>query len=152
MGGVTDWIITTSGTWVVPKTGRYYLELYGGGGGVDYYGSLSAGVSAQGGSSCQSYDSIYLTVGDSISVIIGTCGYARYDMTSTATATSFGTYSVEGGGNGNGKTSSGGTGAGNLGINGHTVSYNSASYVYNNGVLGTLYGVGGYGGRNSTTS
>lgn len=26
-------MITSSGSWTVPKTGRYMLELYGGGGG-----------------------------------------------------------------------------------------------------------------------
>lgn len=28
----TEWTITSSGTWTVPRTGRYYIELYGNGG------------------------------------------------------------------------------------------------------------------------
>ena len=32
-GGQTEWVITFSDTWTVPKTGRYMLELYGSGGG-----------------------------------------------------------------------------------------------------------------------
>lgn len=46
-GGVSsEHLITKSGNFVVPKTGRYYLELYGGG------GATTVNNRYQGGSSC----------------------------------------------------------------------------------------------------
>ena len=57
-GGQTEWLITESGNFIVPRTGRYMLELYGGGGGVSDSDSIREGRAVQGGSSCQRYDSI----------------------------------------------------------------------------------------------
>lgn len=33
-GGQTNWLFTENQTFIVPFTGRYYLELHGGGGGA----------------------------------------------------------------------------------------------------------------------
>ena len=160
MGGQTEWAITSSGTWTVPRTGRYYLELYGGGGGANNYGNLRIITGAvSGGSSCQSYDSINLIKGDSISVSIGVGGTSDYGSTSTriSTGTSFGMYSVAAGGMATvpstTETPSGGTKAGNLGTDGsYTSSFSSGALNYSNGTLKTRYGYGGWGGVSSSTS
>lgn len=126
-GGVTEWLITSSGSWTVPRTGRYMLELYGGGGGTvrrSYY---------QGGSSCQVYDSITLTKGTSIQVIIGQ-GMSE----NSGGSTSFGSYSVSGGGLG--ELNTGGNGAGNKGTDGQYASYSTKKL--SNGTLGSTYGFG----------
>lgn len=154
MGGDTEWTITQSGTWTVPRTGRYMLELYGGGGGVSDSDSIGGGLAVQGGSSCQRYDSISLTAGDSIPITIGVRGtYNLSGTTRDATGTSFGTYSVDGGGTGDGITDTGGSGSGNLGTSGRVISYSTTNkYNNNNGTFGSLYGVGGWGGRSSSSS
>ena len=154
IGGATEWVITSSGSWIVPRTGRYYLELYGGGGGVSNTNEISRGKAVQGGSSCQSYSSISLTAGDSIAVTIGVGGSYRADsLTYPATGTSFGTYSVDGGGTGDGRTPTGGSGSGNLGTAGSVISYSTTNkYNNNNGTFGSLYGVGGWGGLSSSSN
>lgn len=94
--GETEFIITESGNFIVPRTGRYMLELYGGGGGVSNTDDLMEGRAVQGGSSCQSYSSISLTAGDSIAVTIGAGGSYRIDgSTRPATGTSFGNYTFD---------------------------------------------------------
>lgn len=131
------------------------LELYGGGGGASGYGSMDEGYAVQGGSSCQRYDSISLNTGDSIGVTIGVGGSSSYDNNMSAaagTGTSFGAYSVAGGGAAAGGTATGGSGSGNLGIAGRVVRYSDADYNNNNGTLGSLYGVGGYGGKSFSSS
>lgn len=154
MGGATEFIITESGNFIVPRTGRYMLELYGGGGGVSNYGSMDEGYAIQGGSSCQRYDSIGLTAGDSIAITIGVGGSSSYGNTSTAAGagTSFGTYSVDGGGAADGRTATGGSGSGNLGTLGRVVRYSNADYNNNGGTLGSTYGRGGYGGKDHSSS
>ena len=154
IGGSTEWTITESGNFIVPRTGRYMLELYGGGGGVSNYGSMDEGDAIQGGSSCQRYDSISLTAGDSIDVTIGVGGSSSYNNISTAagTGTSFGTYSVAGGGAADGGTATGGSGSGNLGTAGRVVRYSDADYNNNSGTLGSTYGRGGYGGKSFSSS
>lgn len=150
----TTFLITSSTTFTVPYTGNYYLELYGGGGGC---GGLKS-CSLQGGSSCQSYDSIALTAGNKIKVVIGTGGtstgptsYEYESVGSAGTATTFGSYTVNGGGytryylNGNQYTVSPRAAAGNKG----TVGWGTGSnYKYeknnNNGLYGNLYGYGGF--------
>ena len=147
-------MITSSGSWTVPRTGRYYLELYGGGGGVFNTNEISRGKAVQGGSSCQSYSSISLTEGDSIAVTIGVGGSYRADnLKDPATGTSFGMYSVDGGGTGNGRTPTGGSGSGNLGTAGSVISYSTTKkYNNNNGTFGSTYGVGGWGGLSSSSN
>ena len=129
MGGQTEWTITQSGTWTVPKTGRYYIELYGGG------GMNQQSTSYLGGSSCQSYDSITLTKGMFVNVSIG------YGATTTdGTGTTFGNYSVAAGGNGT--RVSGGAGAGNLGTTGGSTSNPNVDINASKGGLGSKYGYG----------
>lgn len=97
MGGQTEWTLTTSQMWIVPKTGKYQLELYGGRGGANMYSNSSDG-SCTGGSSCQTYDSIQLTMNQQINVVIGEAGKSYSSQASTSGgATSFGTYTVSGG-------------------------------------------------------
>ena len=117
MGGGNEWIITSSGTWTVPRTGRYYIELYGMGGIGQYYYSNCA----SGGSSCQSYDNVQMTKGSSIAVVIGS---------NSSSKTSFGSKSVDNGGNAANATTPG-KGTGNLGADG--VASSSGDYVINYG-------------------
>lgn len=128
MGGQTEWTITSSGTWTVPRTGRYMLELYGKGG-----DSFSGpGTPASGGASCQHYDSINLVKGDELSISIGS---------TSVSSTSFGNYSIA-----NAESASsgkGGAGTGNKGANG-TVYTGGADLerTYGSGVLSSEYGYG----------
>ena len=119
-------------TWKVPATGRYYLELYGGGGSP----YLTSGVTSnyQGGSSCQSYDSINLTEGQSITMKIG--GVARGNG---GYGTTFGNYSVDGGGAST--VSKAGIGSGNKGKDG-TYQAVLGTKNYPDGVLGKQCGWG----------
>ena len=139
--GGTEWTITSSGTWTVPRTGRYMLELYGGGGSSTFRSSY------QGGSSCQSYDSISLKAGDVINVTIG----EGLDSSLTGTrggTTTFGQYSVLGGEKGS--DSAGGAGSGNKGTNGqYAVSYGARNN--STGTLGQIYGWGVNGSSGSYT-
>ena len=130
MGGVTEWTITSSGTWIVPRTGRYYIELYGMGGIGQYYYSNRA----SGGSSCQSYNNVQMTKGSSIVVVIGS---------DSSPKTSFGSKSVDNGGNAANATTPG-KGTGNLGADG-VVSNNGFVVNYGSGVLSKKYGYGGRG-------
>lgn len=128
MGGRTEWIITSSGTWTVPRTGRYYIELYGmGGTGSYYYNDF-----ASGGSSCQSYDNVQMTKNSSIAVVIGS---------SSSSKTSFGSKSVDNAGNATNATTPG-KGTGNLGADG-VASSGDYEVNYGKGVLSKLYGAGG---------
>ena len=133
MGGQTEWTITQSGTWTVPRTGRYMLELYGGGG----LPARSSGY--QGGSSCQHYDSISLTAGQRISVTVGAAGEVPMigDITSGGNTT-FGSYTVAHGGNGT--SSAGGAASGNLGTAG--AYFSGKTNNYGKGVLSQKYGYG----------
>lgn len=144
LGGPSNWLITESGSWIVPKTRKYYIELYGGGrGGQTKYSSQGwSSRGASGGSSCQSYNNIQLSAGTNISVTIGTSGKTGRNSSQTvaSTATIFGDYSVQGGGNAL-STTSGGQGQGNLGTNG-SVSNNQNNST---GKKGELYGYGGTG-------
>lgn len=138
-GQITEYLITSSGTWTVPKTGRYYIELYGGGG----YGAVADtdlhGLDYIGGSSCQTYEAITLNEGEAISVVIGTYGDPRTGVSSTGTQ--FGSYSVAAGGNAT--STSGGVGSGNKGTTlqgAHTSSDDIKNP--NNGRFGEIYGYG----------
>lgn len=151
---VSTFFISDSCVWTVPYSRKYYIEVYGrGGGGMqnDYsYGNFAAG-----GSSCQSYSNISLNQGEKITVTIGngrTGGSrpTRGGETSYATkgqSSSFGSYKAEGGG---GATlSQGGQGAGNLGTDGN-YSSNDSQYneTYSNGSLAAKkFGIGGSHGR-----
>lgn len=140
MGGATEWVITSSGSWTAPYTGRYMLELYGGGGGTARYKGNSGYT---GGASCQHYDSISITSGENINVVIGSGGNSN----NSGGTTSFGSYSVSGGGGTNGDSA--GTGAGNYGAAGEYRTRNETGDVYGTGVFSTEYGYGA-GHRNIT--
>ena len=134
IGGQTEWTITSSGTWTVPRTGRYMLELYGGGGGAP-----RSGYKFSGGSSCQSYDSISLTAGTKVNISIGVGGTNN----AASTGTTFGNYSV--GGAGNSKQSSvnnTGLGAGNKGTNGFESGSDYGLKTLSTGHLASDYGYG----------
>lgn len=133
MGAPTEWTITKSGTWSVPKTGHYMLELYGGGGGARFTNE-SGSTGYTGGTSCQRYSSVVLTAGDIINVVIGFGGYkgGQHQNAQAGTSTSFGSYSVAGGGAAT--FTKGGSKAGNLGTDGSSYS-NSQYYNYNNGTF-----------------
>lgn len=132
-GGATEWTITSSGSWIVPRTGRYMLELYGGGGGTSRRINSSGYT---GGASCQHYDSISLTEGDTINIVVGSGSKGQ----NAGETTSFGSYSVSGGGGSS--TSVAGSGAGNYGASGKRVSANVNDNSYGTGKLSTAYGFG----------
>lgn len=132
-GGQTEWVITSSGSWTVPKTGRYMLELYGGGGGTSRSNS-SSGYS--GGASCQHYDSVSLVAGDNIDIVVGSGVKGK----SNGGPTSFGPYSVSGGGGSSDKVA--GAGAGNYGAAGKFLKANVTDRNYGSGVFSKLYGYG----------
>lgn len=148
-GGQTEWILTTSQTWTVPRTGRYQLELYGGGGGANLYSNYSDG-SCTGGSSCQTYDSIQLTINQQINVIIGEAGHSDMSYASTSGgSTTFGTYTVSGGTrsfyglNRNQYYYSLGSGARNKGTNGQS-GWSLDKINPNTGTYRSIYRYGGY--------
>lgn len=128
-----EFLITSSGPWAVPRTGRYMLELYGGGGGTDRQVGLSGYT---GGASCQHYDSISLTKGENINIAIGSGGINNND----GGATLFGSYSVSGGGGTNGNFA--GAKAGNYGAAGVSRGVKESGKVYGTGVFSKRYGYG----------
>lgn len=148
-GGQTEWILTSTQTWTVPRTGKYYIELYGGGGGANMYSSSSDG-SCTGGSSCQTYDSIQLTINQQINVIIGEAGKSNISQTSTSGgSTTFGTYTVSGGTrsfyglNRNQYYYSLGSGARNKGTSGQS-GWGLDKINPNTGTYRSVYRYGGY--------
>ena len=161
--GQVEWILTSTQTWAVPRTGRYYIELYGGGGRA----GCPKGRGCSGRSSCQSYNNISLSERQEISVTIGTGGNSVYgtsyeyaDKGTSGTKTTFGTYSVNGGNvtNYGGTYTSGwsiqaGAAAGNLGTAGYEgVKNNTSGYAicnYSTGRYGDKYGYGGYAKNNT---
>lgn len=155
----TEWLIKysdgSSGTWTVPRSGYYQLELYGGGGG---YAQMND-ATASGGASCQTYDSIYFKIGENFLYSIGGGGKGQTETRSSSTSyytggtggkTIFGDYTV------NGRTGrvvkatvsyevvctaySAGKKAGNKGKDG---ALNSGSLVYGTGTYSSMFGYGG---------
>lgn len=126
-------MITSSGSWTVPRTGRYMLELYGGGGGTSRP-IESSGYT--GGASCQHYDSVSLTKGDTVNIVVGSGAKGQ----KAGETTSFGSYSVSGGGGSS--TSVAGSGAGNYGAAGKRVDRNKNDNSYGIGKLSPTYGFG----------
>ena len=134
MGGQTEFLITSSGSWIVPRTGRYVLELYGGGGGTSRAYRENGYT---GGASCQHYDSISLTIGESVNIVIGS-GVSGNEVGGT---TSFGSYSVSGGGSSTKYVA--GAGAGNYGAAGKYVNSGTEDYNnYGSGIFSIKYGFG----------
>lgn len=107
--------ITESTTFTVGLTGRYNIYLHGGGGGASETPTSTTAnweISGGGGSG-EKFENITLTAGEQYNVIIGKAGKSGASSTDGGT-TSFGSYSVAGGGR---ATDSGtpGTGSGSLG-------------------------------------
>lgn len=135
-GNRNEWLWSTNTTptnytFVVPKTGRYTLELYGGGGGSAKNSTWT------GGSSCQTYDVINLTKGETLAITVGAAG-SGYTGQQGGT-TSFGSYTVAGATNAT--DSSGGNGAGNKGVNGSNAGTYGA-FNYSSGSWRERYGYG----------
>lgn len=157
----TIWTITESGTFVVEETGKYTLELHGGGGGgaggvyvpaiPPYQPAMSIGGGGGGGSGT-TFTDVALTKGQVITVTIGAGGdggtegtydynpsynYAIHTGKNGGTTT-FGSYSVEGGKGGGApgyppeSLVEGGSASGSIATNGATAS-------------GQTGGPGGYG-------
>lgn len=148
LGGIVQgspqsiFFIQESGVWTVPYTRKYYIEIYGGGGdGFVYnYGDSEYWT---GGSSCQSYKNVFLEEGEKITVVVGK-GRRRItqDQTGNGQSSSFGSYTVEGGGGASRYNV--GQGAGNLGTNGQAFGDTRYKDNYSKGTLASK--IMGYGG------
>lgn len=141
-------IITTSSTYTIPASGKYNLELYGGGGGVDctaYHQPLTVA----GGTCCQRYEELSFTKGQVVDVIIGEGGTSKVlSNQPSATAgqsTSFGNYSVPRGGLTIYSDSQQvvGQGNGNKGIHGIINTTQEVPYPVGSGIYSDLYGLCG---------
>lgn len=100
-----------NGTWICPATGTWEIEIHGGGGGgggaVIGGGNAYAKLSAGGSGSGEKYTSTY-TAGQSVGYTVGTGGKAGKSETGSQDPTdgenggrtTFGTYSINGGGGG----------------------------------------------------
>lgn len=132
-----DFFIQKSGSFVVPRTGRYYLELHGGGG--------SGGYRAGGGGSGQTYNEITLTKNVVIPVTIGSGGNVSGSSGSAGGTTTFGEYSVAGGNPPDYYSSDAGTGSGNVGENGNGTNGGSGGGLFPNSGHGGAFteGAGG---------
>lgn len=136
-------LITVSKTFIVPKTGRYYLELHGGGGASAATGPSGTEFGSGGGSG-QVYNEILLTSGDEISCVVGKGGTnPSIYSASDGEATSFGSYSVLGG---QGAYNKIGEGRGNVGQSGTTTSGGSGG-----GRL-PMYGAGSFSSHGNNMS
>lgn len=153
-----EWTVTSNMTWTVPYTGNYFVELYGGGGSGDiksyWVNDVNYVAFAEGGSSCQRYESLHLTKNSKmvITIGIGASKVRSSEAATNATGTSFRTYSVAGGGNGqvsveNNTTNNqaiGGAGAGNKGTtrkaNSKGTVGSTYSINYSNGIYAKQFG------------
>ena len=133
-----DFFIQKSGSFVVPRTGRYYLELHGGGG--------SGGHRAGGGGSGQTYNEITLTKNVVIPVTIGAGGnISGGSSTSAGGTTTFGEYSVAGGNPPDYYSYDAGTGSGNIGENGNGTNGGSGGGLFPNSGHGGTFDAGAGG-------
>lgn len=137
-------VLTKSGTYTVPFTGNYYLELHGGGGAWENY-TPTIDETMYGGGSGNKWDSITLTKGAQITVSIGKApiiqqtmqgSYAYNSVVQQPTGTTFGNYSVAHGGNAT-YSNKYGSGVGNIGT---SASYNNLGY--GGGLVGYNLGFG----------
>lgn len=132
--------ITESTAFTVKLTGRYNIYLHGGGGGaskIPTSTSTNWEISGGGGSG-EKFENITLTAGEQYNVIIGKAGESGGSSTNGGT-TSFGSYSVAGGGRATDKGTPG-TGSGSLGEAG------TSAYRVSSGE--TVVAKGGTGGDN----
>lgn len=152
-----EWTVTSNMTWTVPYTGNYFVELYGGGGYGDiktyWVNDVNYVAFAEGGSSCQRYESLHLTKNSKmvITIGIGASKMRGASVATNATGTSFRTYSVAGGGNGQVSVNNttniqaiGGAGAGNKGTtrkaNSKGTIGSTYSINYSNGIYAKQFG------------
>lgn len=163
----TTWLYEygQDGTFEVPATGTYQVELHGGGGGGADITEYTGG--GGGGGSGAMYE-VELTRGDILDVVIGAGGEAgEYDSVNTnrGGTTVFGSLSLEGGGNGS-SSGTGGTASGSLATNGtdggsiltgsgSTGGYGNSSntsQTYGNGGKGETHWLGNSDGTDDTSS
>ena len=140
--------ITESTTFTVKLTGRYNIYLHGGGGGASETPSSTTAnweISGGGGSG-EKFENVTLTAGEQYNVVVGKAGTSGASSTNGG-ATSFGSYSVNGGGRATYRDTPG-AGSGSLGKAG-TSAYkvsSGRSVVAHGGTGGddvfNYYGVG----------
>lgn len=115
--------ITESETFTVSLTGRYNVYLHGGGGGASERPTSETGnwQVAGGGGSGEKFENVILTAGEQYNVVVGKAGASATSSSASTDggATSFGSYSVAGGGRAT-SGSAPGTGSGSLGGDGTT--------------------------------
>lgn len=171
----TIWLFTEDGTFTVPKTGTYQVELHGGGGGAALHGHNSAQVSIAGGGGSGEVYSVEYTKGQVIDVTIGAGGAGKKADVNTSTTyvtggtggkTTFGDLSITGGGGGTAYSVSsstakrdpvGGSKSGSLASSGSTwsgVDFNETSVAAggegNTSNTAQTYGDGGSGDGTSS--
>lgn len=107
----TVWSLDSGGTFTAPTSGRYQIEMHGGGGAAATYGQRTSdgmdayNVGASGGGSGEIY-TIEMTEGQTVPVTIGAGGTGSYDpgdathRGNSGGTTTFGSLSVAGGGGG----------------------------------------------------
>lgn len=147
----TIWLFTEDGTFNVPATGTYQVEMHGGGGGGAICRVSSSIVGRAGGGGSGELHEITLSQGQSIPVTVGLGGAGATGTSGTQSATAggqttFGDLSVNGGGGAKCKgsattspTATAGTASGSLATDGSS-STSSAT--------GTI--AGGEGNSNNT--
>lgn len=149
LGGIVQgspqsiFFIQESSVWTVPYTRKYYIEVYGGGGDGFVYNYGDAQYWS-GGSSCQSYKNVFLEEGEKITVVVGK-GRRKttQDQSGNGQSSSFGSYTVEGGGGAS--RDHVGQGVGDLGTNGQAFDdLTTTKDNYSNGTLASK--IMGYGG------
>ena len=143
----TTWLYEEDGSFKVPVTGTYQVEMHGGGGGGGGGTGGSSRLPGGAGGGSGNLFTVELTKGDVIPVTIGAGGKGgEYAGSSTHTnidgetggTTIFGDYSLAGGGGGLcGDTDSPGAASGNIAQKGNTVG------VYES------YAIGGDGNKNN---
>ena len=148
-----------SGTWVCPASGNWEVELHGGGGGGGGGGLSYAG--AGGGGSGELY-TVNIACGQQMDYSIGKGGVRGRGSQNTSNstsgyaggATSFGLYSIDGGGGagaGAGPSAHGGTNSGSLSGGGSSGgSFPGAGGIGNTEKIDQTYGSGGRGGVKRT--
>ena len=132
----TTYLYEEDGTFEVPATGNYQVELHGGGGYpyVNSDGSIIFSVATGGGSG--EIFNLYLTSGEKYDITLGTG--ATNIWQSTGGSSSFGNYAIAGGGGAS--SSSSGAASGSIATNGVYIE-NPYDGFYN----------GGYGNINNTS-
>ena len=130
--------ITESSTFTVGLTGRYNIYLHGGGGGASETptSTTSNWQISGGGGSGEKFENVALTAGEQYNVVIGKAGTSGASSTNGG-ATSFGSYSVAGGGRATDRDTPG-VGSGSLGEAG------TSAYKVSSG--DTVVATGGDGG------